>query len=55
MDLAETLRRLVLAAGTAGEISVDVFKELVPLNVAADEIERLIDTLNAQGIWIVEE
>ncbi len=55
MDLAETIRKLVAAAGSAGEIAVDVFKELVPPELSADELERLIDSLNAQGIWIVDE
>jgi hypothetical protein len=27
MDVAETIRKLVVAAGAAGEIAVDIFKE----------------------------
>ena len=50
MDMAETIRKLALAAGTVGQLSVDTFKELVPLDVTAEEVERLIDTLDAQGI-----
>jgi hypothetical protein len=55
MDLAETIRRLVAAAGSAGEIAVDVFKDLVPPELNTDELENLIDSLNAQGIWIVDD
>lgn len=55
MDLAETLRKLVLAAGSAGEIAVGIFKELIPSELSAEEIEQLISDLNAQGIWIVDD
>jgi Sigma-70 factor, region 1.1 len=55
VDLADTIRKLVLAADSGGEITVDIFKELTPSEVSADDIERLIDSLNAQGIWIVDE
>jgi hypothetical protein len=46
---------MVLAAEASGEISVDTFKELTPVNLSAEDHERLIHTLNAQGIWIVDE
>ena len=55
MDLAETIRKMVLAASAAGEITIDVFKDLTPADLSADDIERLIDTLNEQGIWVVDE
>jgi hypothetical protein len=55
VDLADIIRKLVLAADSAGEITVDIFKELTTSEVSADDIERLIDSLNAQGIWIVDE
>ena len=55
MDLAETIRKLVLVAGPTGEIPVDVFKELTPAELNAEDIERLIDSLNAHGVWIVDE
>jgi hypothetical protein len=55
MDWAETIRKMVLAAGVAGEIPVDRFKELTPLGLSAEELERLIDALNAEGVWIIEE
>ena len=55
MDLAETIRKMVLAASPAGEISIDTFKDLTPADMSADDIERLIDMLNAQGIWVVDE
>jgi hypothetical protein len=55
MDLAETIRKMVLAASAAGEITIDAFKDLTPADISADDIERLIDTLNEQGIWVVDE
>jgi hypothetical protein len=55
MDLAETIRKMVLAASAAGEITVDTFKGLTPADMSADDIERLIDTLNEQGVWVVDE
>jgi len=55
MDLAETIRKMVLAAGGAGEIPVDTFKDLTPLGLTAEELERLIDGLNAEGVWIIEK
>jgi hypothetical protein len=55
MDFAEILRKLVLAVGASGEISVDAFKGFVTADLGAEELERLIDALNARGIWIVEE
>ena len=55
MDFAETIRKMVLAAGTSGEILIDAFKDLTPPDLSAEDLERLIDTLNAQGIWIVDE
>ena len=55
MDLVETVRKLVLAAGAGGQISVDIFKELTPPDLRSEDIERLIDILNEQGVWIVEE
>jgi hypothetical protein len=54
MDLAETIRKMVQAAGIAGQISVDTFKDLTPPELSAEDIERLIGALNAQGVWIVE-
>jgi len=55
MDLAETIRKMVLAASAAREITIDTFKDLTPGDMSADDIERLIDMLNAQGIWVVDE
>jgi hypothetical protein len=55
MDLAETIRKMVLAASAAREITIDTFKDLTPADMSADDIERLIDMLNAQGIWVVDE
>ncbi len=55
MDLAETMRKLVDAAGPAGEITVDIFKELIPEELSAEDLEQLINSLNAEGIWIVEK
>lgn len=55
MDLAETIRKRVLAAGPAGEIAVDIFKELIPPDLSTEEIERLIACLNARDVWIVDE
>jgi hypothetical protein len=55
MDLAETIRKIVLAAGAAGQITVDVFKDLTPAGLSAEDLERLINALNDQGIWIVDE
>jgi len=55
MDLTETIRQMVLAANSAGEITIDVFHELKPSELSPIELERLIESLNSQGIWIVEE
>ena len=55
MDLAETLQRLLQAAGPAGEISVDLFTKMLPPELSADEVEQLINDLNVQGVWIVDD
>lgn len=55
MDLTETIRKMVLAANPAGEIAIDIFHELRPSELSSIELERLIESLNSQGIWIVEE
>jgi hypothetical protein len=54
-DLVEAVRKMVLAAGTAGELSVSMFKEVTPPTVSAEESETLIEMLNAAGVWIVED
>jgi hypothetical protein len=55
MNLVETIRKMVLAAGTAGEITVSCFKEMIPPELSDAEIESLIEMLNARGVWIVED
>jgi len=55
MDLAETLQRLLQAAGSAGEISVGLFTEMLPPGLSAEDVEQLINDLNAQGVWIVDD
>ena len=54
-DLVEAVRKMVLAAGTAGEISVSIFKQMAPPSLSAEETESLTDLLNAAGVWIVED
>ena len=55
MDLTETIRKMVLAANSAGEIAIDLFNELRPPEMSSIDLERLIESLNSQDIWIVEE
>ena len=41
-------------ANEAGEISVDQFSDVIPAGMLADDIETLIEALNAKGFWIVD-
>jgi hypothetical protein len=54
MDQSDVIQKIVGLANEVGEISVDHFKESLPDAVSTDDIESLIEALNAKGIWIVD-
>ena len=55
MDWSETIRRATALAEASGHITFDQFLELLPPDVAPEEIERLMEALKAKGIQMVED
>jgi Sigma-70 factor, region 1.1 len=55
MDWSEIVLRMVILAEEKGQITFAQINELVPPKAAPADIERLIEALNARGIWIVDD
>jgi hypothetical protein len=55
MDWSEIVRKMVILARENGQITFVQIDELVPPTVNQADIERLIEALNAKGIWILDE
>lgn len=54
MDWSDIIQKFIDLANEVGEISVDEFSELLPSVASTDDVESLIEALNAKDIWIVD-
>lgn len=54
MDWSDVIQKIIAIANELGEVSVDQFKETLPATISADDVEGLIEALNAKGIWIID-
>jgi hypothetical protein len=55
MKLAEAIRRAIEIAGPTGSITFDQLNDLVPSDLASEDIEALLSALSDQDIQLVEE
>jgi hypothetical protein len=55
MDWSEIIRSMVVLAEARDNVTFAELNDLIPPKANAEDIERLIDALNAKGIWIADE
>ena len=55
MDWSDILQQLADLAGDTKQITSTQFSALIPSHAGTEKIERLIEELNAKGVWIVED
>jgi hypothetical protein len=55
MEFAEIIRRAIEIGGPTGTITFDQLNDLVPPDLAPEDIEILFSALSAEGLQIVEE